>query len=48
MGGSTAERGGRRKRLFKVTNLGIQAIEINRQVRNALYDQIPKTVLQAV
>ena len=46
MGGATAERGGRRKRLFRVTNLGIQAIEINRRVRNALYDQIPKTVIQ--
>lgn len=46
MGGATAERGGRRKRLFQVTNLGVQAIEINRRVRNALYDQIPQTLLQ--
>lgn len=26
MGGATAERGGRRKRYFNVTNLGIQAL----------------------
>lgn len=43
-GGATAERGGRRKRYFKLTNLGIQAIEINRKIRNALYDQIPEVV----
>lgn len=41
MGGATSERGGRRKRYFKVTNLGIQVLEINRRVRNALFDQIP-------
>ncbi len=44
MGGSTAERGGRSKRYFKVTNLGIQAIEINKQMRNELFDQIPKVL----
>jgi DNA-binding PadR family transcriptional regulator len=44
-GGATAERGGRSKRIFQVTNLGLKALEINRNVRNALYDQIPKAVL---
>lgn len=44
-GGATPERGGRSKRYFEVTNLGIQAIEINRKVRNALYEKIPKVVL---
>ncbi|MEM9328976.1 MAG: PadR family transcriptional regulator [Bacteroidota bacterium] len=43
-GGATSERGGRRKRYFKVTNLGLQAIEINRKLRNSLYDQIPAVV----
>ncbi len=43
-GGATTERGGRRKRYFRVTNLGVQAIEINRRVRNQLYDQIPAIV----
>lgn len=47
MGGATAERGGRRKRYFKVTNLGVQVLEINRKVRNALYDQIPEILLQS-
>ena len=46
IGGATAERGGRRKRYFKVTNLGIQAIEINRKVRNSLYDKISEVVLK--
>ena len=47
-GGATAERGGRRKRYFKVTNLGISAIEINRKVRNELYEQIPKVLLKSI
>ncbi|MFY0690153.1 MAG: helix-turn-helix transcriptional regulator [Cyclobacteriaceae bacterium] len=46
IGGATQERGGRSKRYFHVTNLGIQAIEINRQVRNELYDKIPTAVLK--
>lgn len=45
-GGATSERGGRRKRYFEVTSLGVQAIEINRQVRNNLYGQIPEVVLK--
>lgn len=45
VGGATSERGGRSKRFFEVTDLGIKAIEINRQVRNALYQQIPSVVL---
>jgi DNA-binding PadR family transcriptional regulator len=45
IGGATAERGGRRKRYFEVSNLGVKAIEINRSVRNSLYDQIPAVVL---
>ncbi len=45
-GGATSERGGRRKRLFRVTNLGIQAIQINRKMRNALFDQIPNIAFE--
>jgi len=45
MGGATAERGGRRKRFFKVTDLGAQVLETNRRVRNTLYNQIPTVVL---
>lgn len=45
-GGATQSRGGRSKRFFEVTDLGVKAIEINRQVRNALYDKIPEVVLK--
>ena len=43
-GGATAERGGRRKRFFELTNLGIKAIEMTRQVRNDLFGKIPAIV----
>ncbi|MEM6735064.1 MAG: helix-turn-helix transcriptional regulator [Bacteroidota bacterium] len=42
MGGASAERGGRRKRLFKVTAEGSKAIEFVHETRNQLYSQIPK------
>ncbi|MAE85373.1 MAG: PadR family transcriptional regulator [Flammeovirgaceae bacterium] len=45
LGGATAERGGRRKRYFKVTDLGIQVLEINHKVRNSLFNQIPAVLL---
>lgn len=48
MGGATAARGGRSKRLFKVTNLGMQAIEANRALRNNIYAQIPKFLLEMI
>lgn len=43
MGGMTAERGGRRKRLYKVTAYGQRALEEIRQLRNQMWDAIPKT-----
>ncbi|GAB3895552.1 hypothetical protein GCM10028803_12210 [Larkinella knui] len=42
-GESTAERGGRRKRLFTVTAVGEQALQEARRIRNELWDGIPKT-----
>ena len=48
VGGATGERGGRRKRYFEVTELGVQAIRLTRQMRNDLYDQIPKVVLSEI
>ena len=45
VGGATSERGGRRKRLFKVTSLGMQAVKMNRNQRNDLYDKIPEVAL---
>ncbi len=48
LGGATAERGGRSKRYFKVTDLGVEAIKISRETRNRLFKQIPEVVLKAV
>ena len=45
MGGASAERGGRRKRLYKVTTEGAKALNYVHQTRNELFDQIPKTIL---
>lgn len=42
VGGSTSERGGRSKRIFKITSLGKQALESSRESRNMLWDMIPK------
>lgn len=43
MGGMTAERGGRRKRLYSATTLGRRALEEIRQVRNQMWQAIPNT-----
>ena len=42
MGGVTAERGGRSKRLYIVTVPGRKALEEIRQLRNQMWDNIPK------
>lgn len=41
-GESTAERGGRRKRLFTVTAAGEQVLHEARRIRNELWADIPK------
>lgn len=38
----THERGGRRKRLFTLTQAGKEALEFNRSLRNTLWDKIPQ------
>lgn len=38
---ATAERGGRRKRIFAVTAAGKSALETSRALRNNLWEQIP-------
>lgn len=43
MGGMTAERGGRRKRLYSVTTLGRRALEEIRHLRNQMWNAIPNT-----
>ncbi len=37
----TADRGGRPKLVFKITNTGKQALETNRDLRNTLWSTIP-------
>ncbi|MEQ9263759.1 MAG: helix-turn-helix transcriptional regulator [Balneolaceae bacterium] len=45
IGGATSERGGRRKRLFTITATGLKALEASREVRNQLWNMIPKTAM---
>jgi DNA-binding PadR family transcriptional regulator len=42
MGGATAERGGRSKRLFTVTMAGTNALDNIREIRNRMWNNIPK------
>jgi len=46
MGDPSAERGGRRKRIFLLTAAGKKALEEANEIRNQLFDQIPKVALQ--
>ncbi|MGC1240323.1 MAG: PadR family transcriptional regulator [Chryseosolibacter sp.] len=41
MGGSTAERGGRRKRIYTITAYGRRALEAARDFRMSLWKQYP-------
>ncbi len=42
MGGATAERGGRRKRIFEVTKIGMSTLEHIQSNRMKLWDLMPK------
>lgn len=42
MGGATAERGGRRKRIFKVTKVGMKTLETLQENRMKLWNMMPK------
>ena len=46
MGGETKERGGRRKRFFKLTGTGKDAINEVRTMRNKLWDIMPDLSLE--
>lgn len=46
LGGATTERGGRRKRLFRMTALGSQAIQEIEQLRQALWQLVPPHALR--
>lgn len=41
VGGATKERGGRRKRYFRITMVGSEALNFVKEQRNRLFDQIP-------
>lgn len=44
MGGATETRGGRDKRLYKLTQAGIKVLNQSRELRNSMYKQVPKMV----
>jgi PadR family transcriptional regulator PadR len=46
MGDPTQERGGRRKRIFLLTAAGKRALEEANELRNQLFNKIPKVALQ--
>lgn len=46
LGGATAERGGRRKRLFRVTALGSRALQEIQQLRQELWQLVPPNTLR--
>ncbi|MBX2870572.1 MAG: PadR family transcriptional regulator [Saprospiraceae bacterium] len=41
LGGNTAKRGDRRKRLFTITNLGIRQLQSAQEVRQSMWKMIP-------
>ena len=45
-GGATAERGGRRKRYYQVTNLGKSALEEAKTLRDDLWNEVPEVSWQ--
>jgi len=44
LGGATVSRGGRRKRLFSITNSGRTTLAEMHQVRNELWNAIPSSI----
>ena len=46
LGGATAERGGRNKRLFTITSSGRISLEQSREIRNKLWNAIPQVNFQ--
>ncbi len=41
MGGNTAKRGDRRKRLFTITDIGVRQLQESQQVRQKMWELIP-------
>lgn len=45
MGGATNDRGGRRKRFFKITETGVRILQEIKEARRLLWSQIPSNAL---
>ena len=48
MGGGTQQRGGRDKRLYTLTHGGKKALQEAKELRNAMWKEIPKIVWETV
>jgi PadR family transcriptional regulator PadR len=44
MGGATASRGGRDKRLYTLTPAGVKVLSRSREMRNAMWKQVPRII----
>jgi len=44
LGGATETRGGRDKRLYTLTHAGIKVLNQSKELRNAMYKQVPRIV----
>lgn len=44
MGGATDERGGRKKRLYELTISGKKVLNQSKELRNSMWDSVPKAV----
>ena len=42
LGGATETRGGRDKRLYTLTQAGVKVLNQSKELRNAMYKQVPK------
>ena len=47
LGGATKERGGRRKRIFKITTSGQRVLAQSKDLRNRLWDLMPQLITGA-
>jgi PadR family transcriptional regulator PadR len=45
MGGATEMRGGRDKRLYTLTRAGVKVLRQSKEIRNAMWNQVPKMIL---
>lgn len=45
LGGNTAKRGDRRKRLFRITDIGMRQLRTSQEVRKSMWELIPQLKL---